>query len=162
YGFLRDTQRGDGSWPLKWQDGVAESTDTDANFCAYVAVGVWHHHLVTARAGFLESMWPTVRRALDLVLAHQGPQGQMWWGSSERGAGRARHVGAARGWPRGGGWGRPRGRGSRGVAAAPGGARPPAGRPAGGAAGGRRPAAAPAGAAAATSIITPSLAANLS
>src|SRR5699024_12221631 len=59
YGFLRDTQRGDGSWPLKWQDGVAESTDTDANFCAYVAVGVWHHHLVTARAGFLESMWPT-------------------------------------------------------------------------------------------------------
>lgn len=85
YGFLRDAQRGDGSWPLKWQDGVAESTDTDANFCAYVAVGVWHHHLVTARAGFLESMWPTVRRALDLVLAHQGPQGQMWWGSSERG-----------------------------------------------------------------------------
>ena len=85
YGFLRDTQRGDGSWPIRWQDGEVADPDTDANFCAYIAVGVWHHHLVTAAPGFLESMWPTVRRALDLVLTHEGPRGQMWWGSSERG-----------------------------------------------------------------------------
>ena len=85
YGFLRDTQRADGSWPVRWQDGEVVDSDTDSNFCAYVAVGVWHHHLVTARPGFLESMWPTVRRALDLVLTFQGPQGQMWWGSGEGG-----------------------------------------------------------------------------
>ena len=48
-------------------------------------MGLWHHHLVTGARDFLESMWPTVRRALDLVLTHQGPQGQMWWGSSPRG-----------------------------------------------------------------------------
>lgn len=85
YGFLREAQRGDGSWPIKWQDGEVELEDVDSNFCAYIAVGVWHHHLVTASPGFLESMWSTVRRALDLVLAHQGPQGQMWWGSSSEG-----------------------------------------------------------------------------
>ena len=85
FGFLRDTQRADGSWPIKWQDGEIADADTDANFCAYIAVGLWHHHLVTGAREFLESMWPTVCRALDLVLAHQGPQGQIWWGSSPRG-----------------------------------------------------------------------------
>ena len=85
FGFLRDTQRADGSWPIKWQDGEIADADTDANFCAYIAVGLWHHHLVTGARDFLESMWPTVRRALDLVLTHQGPQGQMRWGSSPRG-----------------------------------------------------------------------------
>ena len=85
YAFLRDTQRADGSWPMRWRAGEVEIPDTDSNFCAYVAVGVWHHHLVTARPGFLESMWPTVRRALDLVLRFQGPEGQMWWASGEGG-----------------------------------------------------------------------------
>lgn len=85
YGFLRDTQRADGSWPVKWQDGVIVDADSDSNFCAYVAVGVWHHHLVTGQPGFLESMWPTVRRALDLVLTFQGPEGQMWWGAGPEG-----------------------------------------------------------------------------
>jgi len=85
YGFLRDTQRADGSWPVKWQDGRIVDGDVDSNFCAYVAVGVWHHYLVTGTPGFLESMWPTVRRALDLVLTFQGPEGQMWWGAGPEG-----------------------------------------------------------------------------
>ena len=85
YGFLKDTQRADGSWPVKWQDGQIVDADTDSNFCAYIAVGVWHHHLITGSEDFLRSMWPTVSRALALVLKHQGPEGQMWWGSSPRG-----------------------------------------------------------------------------
>lgn len=85
YAFLRDTQRPDGSWPIKWQQGAVDNGDVDSNYCAYMAVGVWHHHLVSGRPGFLESMWPTVRRALDLVLGFRGPRGQMWWGRGEEG-----------------------------------------------------------------------------
>ena len=81
YDFLRDTQRADGSWPIQWQDGEVVIAEVDTNFCAYIAVGVWHHHLVTGRRGFLETMWPTVRRALDLVVRHRGPEGQIWWAS---------------------------------------------------------------------------------
>ena len=85
YGFLRATQREDGSWPRAWEDGRATDTDVDANFTGYVAVGVWHHYLVTGRREFLEELWPTVRRALDRVLDFQGPEGQMWWAAGPDG-----------------------------------------------------------------------------
>ncbi len=82
--WLRDMQRPDGSLPVRFDRGVAESEDVDSNFTAYIAVGVWHHHLVTGDRNFVEHMWPTVRRALDLVVDMQLPDGSISWA---RGAG---------------------------------------------------------------------------
>src|SRR5690349_4812372 len=62
WAWVRRTQRHDGSWPLKSVAGVVEDASGETNMAAYVAVGVWHHWLVRRDPGFLDAMWPTVRR----------------------------------------------------------------------------------------------------
>lgn len=80
YEWLHRRQRADGSWAAKYEKGRIVEPHTESNFCGYVAVGTWHHHVVTRRAGFLEHMWPTVQRALDLVVWLQQPGGAIAWG----------------------------------------------------------------------------------
>jgi hypothetical protein len=83
--WLRRTQRGDGSWPLRIRDGRIEDAGADANHCAYVAVGVWHHLLVTGDERFARRLWPTVRRALDFVLGLQTARGEARWAKNAGG-----------------------------------------------------------------------------
>ncbi|GAS99305.1 prenyltransferase-like family protein [Mycolicibacterium canariasense] len=83
--WCRTTQRADGSWPIQVRDGVVEDANTDSNFCAYIATGVWHHVLITGDRRFAVHMWPTVSRAIDLVLDMQLPGGQISWARSEAG-----------------------------------------------------------------------------
>ena len=52
--------------------------NSDSNFCAYIATGVWHHVLVTGDRRFGERMWPTVRAAIDFVLDLQATTGEIW------------------------------------------------------------------------------------
>ncbi|MFI1012720.1 prenyltransferase/squalene oxidase repeat-containing protein [Streptomyces sp. NPDC020965] len=82
YEWLLRHQNEDGSWYAAYQDGDA-SRPTDlgreTNFCAYVAVGVWHHHLATGDEPFLDRMWPVVRAAIEFVLRLQQPGGQIGW-----------------------------------------------------------------------------------
>ncbi|NMO04595.1 prenyltransferase [Gordonia sp. TBRC 11910] len=79
YGWSRRTQRPDGSWPIEFRGDVVVDANTDSNFCAYIAVGVWHHYLVTGDDAFLSAMWPTVDRAIDLVCTFQRPDGAFRW-----------------------------------------------------------------------------------
>lgn len=85
YAWSARTQRADGSWPMQVRGARIEHAATDVNFCAYIAVGVWHHVLVTGDDGFAERMWPTVRRAIDLVLRMQAPGGEVWWACDTEG-----------------------------------------------------------------------------
>jgi hypothetical protein len=79
YEFLRRTQRPDGSWPAKVNQGVVEDASFETNQCAYIAVGVWHHLLVTGDESFAARMWPTVRDALDLVTGFATDRGEIAW-----------------------------------------------------------------------------------
>ncbi len=80
YEWLVANQRADGSWAAYYhEDGSYEDPNVDANMCAYVAVGVWHHYRVTGDLGFLHEMWPVVERAVDMVLALQAPGGEIYW-----------------------------------------------------------------------------------
>ncbi|WP_328474758.1 prenyltransferase [Actinoplanes sp. NBC_00393] len=85
YDWLRRTQRTDGSWASRYDPGgvVADAT-AETNHAAYVAVGCWHHWLCTGDHGFLERMWPTVRRALDFVVGCQADAGQIWWAAGDQ------------------------------------------------------------------------------
>lgn len=85
YEWLRTTQRADGSWPLQVRDGVVEDAGADTNYCAYPAVGVWHHLLITGDEEFAERMWPMVRNAIDFVLTAQHQRGEIDWGIGEAG-----------------------------------------------------------------------------
>ncbi|QPP09093.1 prenyltransferase [Streptomyces bathyalis] len=82
YRWLAEHQLPDGSWYAAYADGeVQEPKDRarESNFCAYVAVGVWHHYLATRDETFLERMWPVVVAAVEFVLRLQLHGGQIGW-----------------------------------------------------------------------------------
>ncbi len=90
YRWLRFTQRRDGAWPASVRAGRLQDPTLDANFCAYVAAGVWHHWLATRDDGFVAELWPVVERAIDFVLDLQSPDGSVCWARD----------GSYRAWPR--------------------------------------------------------------
>ena len=79
YDWLAANQRPDGSWHQYYTERGIEDDKFDANTIAYVATGIWHHHLSTNTAGFLADCWTTVERAIDWVLALQQPTGEIHW-----------------------------------------------------------------------------------
>ncbi|WP_007025389.1 glucosidase family protein [Saccharomonospora iraqiensis] len=86
YEWSARTQRPDGSWPARVREGVVEQAEADTNFCAYLAVGVWHHVLLTGDDGFARRMWEPVRRAVEFVLGAANADGTIGWLVGERGA----------------------------------------------------------------------------
>ena len=85
YEWSRTQQRSDGSWAIQYRRGVVEDANSDSNFCAYIATGVWHHVLVTGDHEFAERMWPTVRDAIDFVLNLQAGTGEIYWAQGPTG-----------------------------------------------------------------------------
>jgi hypothetical protein len=82
YEWLVRHQNADGGWYAAYQDGdPALPTDRsrETNFCAYLAVGAWHHYLSTGDDAFIDRIWPTVVGAVEFVLALQQPGGQIGW-----------------------------------------------------------------------------------
>ncbi|MGB5326569.1 MAG: hypothetical protein WBN40_14275, partial [Pseudomonadales bacterium] len=89
YGWLATQQLGDGSW---WASYGAHSTalcdSRETNFVAYIAVGVWHHYLITENIEFLRSHFPVVERAIDFVLRYQSRAGEIAWAVEANGTAR--------------------------------------------------------------------------
>jgi hypothetical protein len=79
YGWLRDTQRADGSWPRSMLATAVADPAAEAHHAAYVAVGTWHEYLVTGDEPFASLMWPTVRLGLDWTLGLRTPRGEILW-----------------------------------------------------------------------------------
>ncbi|MCU1493601.1 MAG: hypothetical protein JWO62_1365 [Acidimicrobiaceae bacterium] len=80
YEWLLATQRSDGAWHAAYaSDETVEEPRLDTNVTAYVAAGVWHHYLATRDGGFLEQMWPALDAAIDWVVGHQRPGGELVW-----------------------------------------------------------------------------------
>ncbi|MEV7781044.1 prenyltransferase [Kitasatospora sp. NPDC088351] len=92
YRWLAANQNPDGSWYAAYgygpggTDGLVSNPSKETNFCAYIAVGVWHHHLSTGDDTFLEWIWPVVRRALDFIVSLRLPGGPIPWRLDEHGA----------------------------------------------------------------------------
>jgi hypothetical protein len=69
FGWCLDTQRDDGSWPMKIVGGEIEDPSGETNMSAYLAVGVGHNWLVRSDVDFVRRHWPAVRRGLDWVVS---------------------------------------------------------------------------------------------
>lgn len=85
YAWLRDVQRPDGSWAIRYRGDVIEDANTDSNFCAYLATGVWHHWRVTGDRRFVEAMWPSVATGIEVVLGMQRLDGAIAWARTSAG-----------------------------------------------------------------------------
>jgi hypothetical protein len=78
YRWLARTQNPDGSWYAEYHLPCVTNAAKDANFTAYIAVGVLHHALI-CDSSFPALMWPTVRRAMDFVLRLRTRNGAVRW-----------------------------------------------------------------------------------
>ncbi|HWC35454.1 MAG TPA: prenyltransferase [Mycobacteriales bacterium] len=85
YEWLRRTQRADGSWASKVTGGVVEDATAETNQCAYIAIGAWHHYLITGDDAELERMWPHVRAGLDFVTSFASERGEIAWSVTPEG-----------------------------------------------------------------------------
>ncbi|MFT4189093.1 MAG: prenyltransferase [Aeromicrobium sp.] len=83
YAWSRSAQRPDGSWAAKYEQGVVADDRPDANFTAYIAVGLWHHWLVTGDADFAGENWLMVEAAVEAARATQRPDGAFAWRPDE-------------------------------------------------------------------------------
>jgi len=91
YQWLAQQQLADGSWYAHYflagatPDENQQTSLRETNFVAYVATGVWHHFLITRDRSFLADMFPCVRKAIEFVLRHQSPFGEIAWAVDENG-----------------------------------------------------------------------------
>jgi hypothetical protein len=79
YDWMRATQRDDGSWPSYVIGDEVTDPTVDANFCAYIATGLWHHTVLTGSERLLAEHWEVMERAVDYVLTQQRPGGEITW-----------------------------------------------------------------------------------
>jgi hypothetical protein len=86
YQWLVSTQLEDGSWWSEVKDGVVINSTKETNFAAYIAVGVYHHYLITDNVDFLKTMWPSVSRGIQFVMNMQAPDGEVYWARNKDGA----------------------------------------------------------------------------
>ena len=85
YRWLAATQRPDGAWHAAYRDGEVVDATLDTNLCAYMAAGLWLHHLCGATTASLEPLFACLERALAFVLRLQGPDGAVWWACDANG-----------------------------------------------------------------------------
>jgi hypothetical protein len=83
--WLSGRQLPDGSWYAAYRNGEPEDRTRDANFSAYIAVGVCHHFLVTSEVSFVKAMWPTVEKGVDFAVSLQAPGGEIHWAKDPEG-----------------------------------------------------------------------------
>ncbi|HOF04838.1 MAG TPA: hypothetical protein PK175_03080 [Syntrophales bacterium] len=85
YAWMAATQLPDGSWWSAVRNGIVEDGTRESNFAAYIAVGVWHHYLITGDTDFLRRLWPTVKAGLNYALGLQAPEGEIYWARNAEG-----------------------------------------------------------------------------
>ncbi len=79
FDWLAANQLPDGSWCHYYLADGVEEPRRDPNVCAYLATGMWWHHLVTGDTGLLRQLWPVLDAAISFVLRLQQPGGEFLW-----------------------------------------------------------------------------------
>jgi hypothetical protein len=83
--WLQKNQLPDGSWYAAYTDSQPSDRTRETNHTAYVAVGLYHYFLRCGDLDFVRQMWSTVSRAIDFVVRHQTPSGEIFWAVSPQG-----------------------------------------------------------------------------
>lgn len=83
--WLRRHQHVDGSWPTAYQGGKIIDETRQTHHAAYIAVGLYHHFLVTADREFVRHMWPAVVAAIEFALRYQTAKGEIYWALNPEG-----------------------------------------------------------------------------
>ena len=85
FAWLASMQLEDGSWYASYKHGVPEDRTHDTNMSSYIAVGLYHHFLITGDKAFLATYWNTLKKGLDFALSLQAEGGEIHWATSPDG-----------------------------------------------------------------------------
>lgn len=85
--WLADRQGAHGGWFSYYVGDEVIDRTLDTNITAYIAVGVWHHHLASGDRDILIEMWPVVDAAISHVVGQQLPWGGIAWRADDPGDG---------------------------------------------------------------------------
>jgi hypothetical protein len=85
YEWLAREQLSDGSWYSATRDGKPVDGTRDSNVSSYIAVGLYHHYLITGDAGFLGRNWPVLQAGINYAVRLQAPSGEIHWARSPEG-----------------------------------------------------------------------------
>lgn len=85
YQWLVANQLADGSWWSETKDGRIINSTKETNFAAYIAVGVFHHYLITDNFEFLKYMWSSISRGIQYAINMQAPEGEIYWARNSAG-----------------------------------------------------------------------------
>lgn len=83
--WLKREQLDDGSWFAAYKGGKITDHTRETNHAAYVAVGLYHHYLITGDLEFVRHMWPMVEAAIDFAVGLQAAGGQIYWAVNPQG-----------------------------------------------------------------------------
>lgn len=83
YYWMADFQNEDGSWYSAYRLGEPVDRTRESNMSSYIAVGTFHHYLITRDRDFLERMWDTVSRGIDFSLGMQASGGEIYWAKNQ-------------------------------------------------------------------------------
>lgn len=88
YEWLAKNQNTDGSWYSSYFSAPAEHPldvyKVESNFIAYPATGLWHYYLITQDKHFVLGVYPSIKKAIDLIVSWQSPDGDILWAKSDR------------------------------------------------------------------------------
>ncbi|MBN1662850.1 MAG: phenyltransferase domain-containing protein [Deltaproteobacteria bacterium] len=85
YEWMIKSQLKDGSWWSATREGIVEDSTRESNMSSYIAVGVFHHYLISKDTAFLHRMWPTLRAGVDYAVSLQAPEGEIYWAKNGEG-----------------------------------------------------------------------------
>ena len=83
--WLADNQLSNGAWYSSYREGTPEDRTQDTNLSSYIAVGLYHQHLITGDRSFLGEMWPVMSAGIEFALNMQAPGGEIHWAVSPEG-----------------------------------------------------------------------------
>ncbi len=83
--WMKKNQLENGSWYSSYRSGIPEDKTLDTNMSSYIAVGVFHHYLITDDKDYLSYMWPTVKAGIEYALSLQTSHGEVYWAKSPGG-----------------------------------------------------------------------------
>lgn len=85
YAWLCSTQLPDGSWWSATRDGAPVDKTRESNFASYIAVGAYHHFLITGELSFLRFLWPAIEAGVNYAIGLQADTGEIHWARNGEG-----------------------------------------------------------------------------
>ena len=83
--WMAINQNPDGSWFSSYKNGIPEDRTRESHMACYIAVGLFHHYLITRDMLLINLFWPCIVKGVEFALGLQTDSGEIYWARSPEG-----------------------------------------------------------------------------